>query len=247
MAEHDASYHDAGQLTVLIVEDNDDLRGMLTEIVSNAGHLAIPAASAEEGLEQLPLWTFEVALLDHNLPGIGGLVVGEYLRRNNSEMTIALVTGSDDHGLRRRSEDLSIRFVAKPFEAEEILEVLRGHLARRAASEADAESRAHPDFAPHFAAQLDAVAESFSMPGLPSRIEGRLVDGTKAALHRLRAGSANFETDRIIALSGLLAARLLRVAMPKNRDAETLFAEYDALMIEAGRRPEFGAATGSDE
>ncbi|NIX18602.1 MAG: response regulator, partial [Actinobacteria bacterium] len=65
----------------------------------------------EEGLALLPDWTFQLAFLDHNLPGMEGLLLGEYLRDNNPEMTIALVTGSDEPKLERRTRDLKIKFV----------------------------------------------------------------------------------------------------------------------------------------
>ena len=53
-----------------------------------------------------------------------GLVLGEYLRRNNPDMTIALVTAEGDVRLERKSRDLSITYIRKPFKVADILGVL---------------------------------------------------------------------------------------------------------------------------
>jgi hypothetical protein len=42
-----------------------------------------------------------------------------------------------------------------------------------------------------------------------------------------------------MALSGLLTARVLGVTLPRAKNGVTLFEEYDRLMLERGRRPEF--------
>ena len=47
------------------------------------------------------------------------------------------------------------------------------------------------------------------------------------------------ERDRVVALSGLLTARVLGVDMPRASNGNTLFEEYDRLMETHGRRTEF--------
>src|SRR5215510_14461459 len=93
------------QVNILVIDDVSALRGLLVDIITRRGHQAVPAASAEEGLELLPFWTFQVAFIDQKLPGMEGLVLGEYLRRNNPDMTIALVTGEQDTRLPRLAKE----------------------------------------------------------------------------------------------------------------------------------------------
>ena len=42
--------HDAEQLNVLVIDDDDDVRRVLVGVVTSRGHQALPAASAEEGM-----------------------------------------------------------------------------------------------------------------------------------------------------------------------------------------------------
>jgi len=229
------------QLNVLVVDDTPEMRDLLVAIVHREGHLAVPVESAEKALELLPIWTFQVAFLDHNLPGIEGLLLGEYLRRSNPSMVIALVTGEDDPRLERRSRKLSVTFIAKPFQNTQIHRVLESYLEvardraerRRAASDEDFE----PPIA-RFAADL---AESFDIPKVPDRVSDRIVSTLKRSLSNLRTVSRYNERDRVVALSALLTARVLDVDLPHTSDGRTLFEEYDRLMETHGRRTEFSS------
>ena len=48
------------------------------------------------------------------------------------------------------------------------------------------------------------------------------------------------ERDRVLALSGLLAARVLGVDLPRLPSGRTPYEEYDEIMRQHGRRTEFG-------
>lgn len=230
---------DSEQLNVLVIDDDADLRKLLVDVVLGRGHQVVPAASAEEGLALLPLWTFQVAFLDQRLPGMDGLVLGEYLRRNNPDMTIALVTGEEETKLVRTARDLSITFIAKPFDVRAIQRVLDDTLSAAQAREERRLSQADPDFAPPFARHAADVLQAFEMPGVPGRIEERLVATIKRKLNELRSVGRYTERDRVIALSGLLCARVLGLDLPKLPSGATLYEEYDAIMRQRGRRTEF--------
>lgn len=227
------------QLNVLVVDDTAAMRELLATIVHREGHQAITAASAEGALELLPVWTFQVAFLDHNLPGMEGLLLGEYLRRSNPSMLIALVTGEDDPRVERRTRELSVTFIAKPFDNAEIHRVLESYtaLARdRAARRATASDE---DYEPPIARYADDLPASFGIPNVPGRITERLVGTLKRSLSNLRSVNRYSERDRVVALSALLTARVLDVDLPRASNGLTLFEEYDRLMQEHGRRVEF--------
>ena len=62
-------------------------------------------------------------------------------------------------------------------------------------------------------------------------------------MNNLESASRYTERDRVLALSGLLTARVLGLAVPKTKSGLTLFEEYDRVMLERGRRTEFGAGS----
>lgn len=225
-----------GQLNILLIDDDPSMRRLVQDILAVDGHQVISCTSAEEGLEQLVFFTFQVAFLDQNLPGMEGLVLGEYLRRNNPHMAIALVTGEVDRRLERVSREHDIRFVAKPFQVGEILEVVDMY---RAAALARHEARlavADDAYAPHFDPN---IGQWFGLPNVPARIEERLVARIKDSLANLSSMHRYTERDRTAALSGIIAAQVLGIKLPKLRTGRTLDAEFDDIMRAHARRTEF--------
>ncbi len=230
------------QLNILVVDDDEAMRELLVEIIHREGHQAIVAESAEKALEHLPVWTFQIAFLDQNLPGMEGLLLGEYLRRSNPSMIIALVTGEDDPRIERRTRELSVAFIAKPFDNTQIKQVIADYVE---IAKEKAELRARkddPDFEPPIGRFASELGDCFGIPKVPERISDRLVGTVQRCLNNLRSMSRYSERDRVVALSGLLTARVLGVDLPRTGNGLTLYEEYDRLMQSHGRRTEFGGA-----
>lgn len=230
---------DESQLNILVIDDDEAMRHLLADIVTKRGHQAVAAESAEAGLEVLPYWTFQLAFIDQMLPGMEGLVLGEYLRRNNPDMSIALITGETDQRLVRETRALSISFVSKPFDVREINQLIDDYLAGARARAEARHCQEDPDHAPIFARFTEDLTGSFAMPGIPDRIEQRLCTTVKRCLNDLRSVGRYTERDRVLALAGLLTARVLGVDLPRSPSGRTLYDEYDALMKQHGRRTEF--------
>lgn len=227
------------QLNVLVIDDDPDMRQLLVDIVTRREHQAVPAGSAEEGLSLLPHWSFQLAFLDHNLPGMEGLLLGEYLRRHNPDMTIALVTGEDSSKLERKTRDLHIQFIPKPFDVDRIARVIDECNAALRERDEQRRHRDDPDFAPPIARYADDLTAVYGIPNVPNRVSGRIVEAVKRSLSNLRTTARYSERERVIALSGLLAARVLGVDLPKSAQGVSLYDEYDRCMKDHGRRTEF--------
>jgi two-component system phosphate regulon response regulator OmpR len=67
-------------LVIGVVEDSDDLRESLVELLATCGHRAVGFSCAEELLELNHGLTFELMVLDLNLPGEDGLSLARRLR-----------------------------------------------------------------------------------------------------------------------------------------------------------------------
>jgi CheY-like chemotaxis protein len=222
-------------LTVLVVDDDEGLRALLVGILSPGEHLVSAAASAEEALQLLPYQTFDLALLDHNLPGMEGLVLGEYLQRNNPRMEVVLVTGDDDPRVERSSLRAGLSFVAKPFLPRDIFDAVDRAYARLAERASDAPP---PALEP---VRLDAaararIAEVFEGLNLPERWVARLQREARDRLAALkRRGDP---VDRDVALACLVALALAGEKAP--------FEAYDAVAEAHGDRPIFGGRASTD-
>jgi CheY-like chemotaxis protein len=211
-------------LTILVVDDDEAIRALLVGILASGDHVVSPAASAEEALQLLPYQTFDLALLDHNLPGMEGLVLGEYLQRNNPRMEVVLVTGDDDPRVERGSLRAGLSFVAKPFLPRDILDAVDRAYARLAERDSDAPP---PALAPVLldAAARARIAEVFAGLNLPERWVTRLQRHADPV-------------DRDVALACLVALTIAGEKAP--------FEAYDAAVETHGDRAMFGARAARD-
>ena len=226
------------QVCALVVDDDGDMRALIAGVLLDRGHLAVTAASAEEAMANLPHFTFQVAYLDHNLPGMEGMVLGEWLRRHNPFMEIALVTGNPDERLRRLCAEHDLELIAKPFDVSELLQ-LPARYVERAVERHDEQSEATQWYDPPIRDFWEELEPAFDLPSIPSRIEERLERRINDALANIRSVSRYTERERVVALSGLLAARVLGIRLARGRDGKTLYEEYDDVMLARGRRKEF--------
>jgi DNA-binding response OmpR family regulator len=106
---------------ILIVDDDELTRQVLSSYFENEGYDVLCATTAEEAEELLVLGTVDLILLDIRMPGKDGLTLTRELRVNN-EVGIILVTGSQDEvdrliGLECGADE----YVTKPFNPREIL------------------------------------------------------------------------------------------------------------------------------
>ena len=225
-------------LNVLVIDDDESVRNLLVNIITKEEHQAVAAVSAERGLELLPFWTFHVAFIDQHLPGMDGIVLGEYLKRNYPDMSVAIVSG-DDNRVDRRSRECGLMFIAKPFRVDDIIQILDDTVKEQNNQDPTSSIKSRTEYYPPFAAFYSGLAEDFAMPKVPSRIEDKLVAVIRRCLNDMsRAGRYN-ERDRVCALSGLLASAVLGIQLPRGRNGSTLFQEYDEIMRARGKATEF--------
>ena len=108
--------------TVLLVEDSEEVRDALAELLELGGHTVEAAGDGLEGVERARASRPEVVLVDMGLPGIDGLEVGRRIRAilGDAPLLVA-VTGQGRAEDRRRAlaagfDDL----LAKPVDAAQL-------------------------------------------------------------------------------------------------------------------------------
>ena len=65
---------------IAIAEDDDAMAQFITGVVTDAGHRVVAFTSGEALLRQLPRETFDLLILDWNLPGASGYDVLKWAR-----------------------------------------------------------------------------------------------------------------------------------------------------------------------
>jgi signal transduction histidine kinase/DNA-binding response OmpR family regulator len=112
----------SSQLSILVVEDNDDARSILLELLNVLGHQTEEAGTAEEALRICARRSFDVLLTDFKLPGMTGLELARQVHQANKATRIVFSSG---HGPELvQSAGIPCKALIKPFTVAALQEVL---------------------------------------------------------------------------------------------------------------------------
>ena len=117
--------------TLLIVDDEADVREVLEEYFQTHGYAAIGAESAAAARAIAAEHAVDVALLDINMPGEDGLSLARFLRERYATTAIIMLTSASTVvdrivGLEMGADD----YVPKPFDPRELMARVRSVLRR---------------------------------------------------------------------------------------------------------------------
>ena len=112
---------------VLIVEDDDDSREMLMELVGMLGHRAYGSSNATDAVRAAQDAQPDLVLIDIGLPDASGCDIARTLRAspNGARMRLVALTGYSDSATRQLAADAGFDdFVVKPFSSENLADLL---------------------------------------------------------------------------------------------------------------------------
>jgi DNA-binding response OmpR family regulator len=116
--------------SVLVIDDDADIRGLLRERLGRAGYRVVESANGREGLRALYASTPDLVLLDVSMPELDGWQTLDRIR-DVSEVPVIMLTAraaelEKVRGLKAGADD----YVTKPFGRQELLARVEAHLRR---------------------------------------------------------------------------------------------------------------------
>ncbi len=106
---------------ILVVDDDDRIRSLLTRYLSQAGYWVSAAENAAAARTQMQMLRFDLAILDVMMPGESGIDLAQYIRKTRALPILMLTamgeTGDRIAGLEAGADD----YMPKPFEPRELL------------------------------------------------------------------------------------------------------------------------------
>ena len=109
--------------TILIVDDDDDVREILAETLEEFGYRVIRAGSGEEALQCLDRQDGpDMIITDVRMPGMSGLELAQKVRARDSQAKLLLISGYF------LPQDVTERFLKKPFRMHELQTAVRAQL-----------------------------------------------------------------------------------------------------------------------
>jgi two-component system, cell cycle response regulator DivK len=117
--------------TVLVVDDHEDNRRILRDLLNSAGYTVVEATTGEDGVSTAQAQPPDLILMDIQLPGIDGYEATRRIKGNEALRRIPLIvvtsyalSGDDAKALAAGAD----AYVAKPFSPRAMLAKVREYL-----------------------------------------------------------------------------------------------------------------------
>ena len=109
--------HFAGSETILLVDDEDELREAVAEYLEGRGYNVLKARNGQDAVHLAEEWDGTIPLLisDVVMPKMNGRVLVDYVRRAHPETAVLVISGYADDESLRRGLMRSASFLQKPF------------------------------------------------------------------------------------------------------------------------------------
>ena len=116
---------------ILVVDDSEEVREVLRELLSRHGYTVVTCPDGESGVVEFDTRSFDLAMIDLGLPGISGLEVAHRLKQRWPATPVALMTGYGDRMGPEDARSRGVDFVlAKPFSLDQLRSVVDHALAQ---------------------------------------------------------------------------------------------------------------------
>jgi CheY-like chemotaxis protein len=116
---------EAGNESILVVEDDPEVRGLTCHHLEAAGYQVMAASCAEEALAQDPSRSLQLLLTDMMMPGLNGRELAEALRALRPEVRVAYMSGYPADNLPQGGVAADTVLIAKPFDRARLMAVVR--------------------------------------------------------------------------------------------------------------------------
>lgn len=118
--------------SVLVVEDSDETRMMLTRMLHGEGYKPVEARNGVEALEKVDEVSPDLIIMDLNMPHLDGLTTTERIRQfraKQAQIPIVAITAFDTFGMKEAALEAGCNeYLLKPLDLDQLGSLLRQHL-----------------------------------------------------------------------------------------------------------------------
>src|SRR5687767_2521570 len=122
-----AGQRDMAQPKILVVDDNQELLSLLTQLFEDAGYQVVAASKGKQAVDAAKANKPQAAVLDILLPDMMGYHLADQLRKENGSLPLIFVTGvfkGGKHALEARQKYGAAHYFEKPFKAAKLIKTL---------------------------------------------------------------------------------------------------------------------------
>jgi DNA-binding NtrC family response regulator len=117
--------------SILIIDDEQEIRETLEQVLKLEGYSPASASTAEEGLKKAEEQLFDLILLDVSLPDRNGLEVLRNIKRDSPDTGVIMITAYDSGQTAfQASKEGADSYIPKPWDNDRLLLEVRNTLAK---------------------------------------------------------------------------------------------------------------------
>lgn len=118
-----------GKARILIIEDEEEVRQLLHDILIEQDHKVEIAVGGSQGLELFKTKDFDMVFTDLGMPGMSGWQVAEEIQRIDKKVPVAIITGWSVDLEESEMKEKGVNFIIqKPFQVDQISQLVRDGL-----------------------------------------------------------------------------------------------------------------------
>ena len=116
-----------GATSILIVDDEKNMRTTLADILAEEGYEVSVAESGDRAVKMFEKSPFDFVLMDVRMPGMDGVEAFHLIRRRRADAQVIMMSAYGmDHLRRQVLDEGAIGFMRKPLDVEGLIKLIRG-------------------------------------------------------------------------------------------------------------------------
>jgi CheY-like chemotaxis protein len=127
--DDETAEHQPGAESILVVDDDPDVRGFISEALCELGYRVREAADGKSALSAFAAERPDLVVLDFIMPGLSGADVARRMLSKQADQPILFVSGySETESIKRIAPNAPL--LTKPFRAEALARAVRAALVK---------------------------------------------------------------------------------------------------------------------
>jgi CheY-like chemotaxis protein len=110
---------------ILVVDDNNSFRILVSKMLSRLGYEVSSADSGENGLSIFAENEFDIVLSDYEMPGIDGVDLACSVKKSSPRTPVVIMTGAGKEAIFSRKSNAVDKVISKPFTLAELCETFQ--------------------------------------------------------------------------------------------------------------------------
>jgi CheY-like chemotaxis protein len=113
------------QARILVIDDEEVVRSVLSRTLANVNHQVTLAANGEKGIQLFKEEKFDMVLTDLGMPGMSGWEVCRMIKKISPDTPVGMITGWGAEMSQSKMDEYGLDFlISKPFDLNQVLNVV---------------------------------------------------------------------------------------------------------------------------